>query len=147
VNNAANTVRPIFYSVKLNQISIWTPPASQGANATCAVDWVGASNSPNREFSDTSVSVSTPAYVSCSPPPASLASFWQVPGSGTLCKLTAPTGSIIDVTLALILSDGTGETAIDITTVAAGQLGITYFLSLDPVATSRYTPVSLTTIV
>lgn len=129
-------------SVKVNRVQILTPPASQGANATCSVEWAGFNNSPDREYSDTTISVSTPAQISCSPPPQSLASFWQVGGTTTLFTVVAPTGSIIDIVLSLILADGTNNSGI---VVATGVLGTVYYLSLDPVATHRYTPVSLTT--
>lgn len=130
-------------SFKVNRVSIWTPPASQGASATCSVDWPGFANSPSLEFSDTTVSVATPAYVSCAPPPMSLASFWQVSSATTLFTLVAPVGSIIDVELSLILQDN--DVAAAASAVATGILGSYYYLSLDPNATHRYTPVSLTT--
>lgn len=122
---------------------MWSPPASQGAAITCSVEWVGA-NSPNREYSDTSVSVATPAHVSCPPPPMSLAAFWQTASSATLFSLVAPVGSIIDIHLALILSDDDQGSNTPIS-VASAVLGQSYYLSLDPNATHRYTPVSLVT--
>jgi hypothetical protein len=137
-------VNSFFASVRIRRIVIYTPPASQGSNATCSVDWVGFNNSPNIEQSDTTVSVAQPAIVSTSPPASSLASFWQVAGTATLCTLTAPTGSIIDVSLDLILTDDDAGTLAN-STVATAALGIVYYLSLDPNATHRYTPVSLTT--
>jgi hypothetical protein len=73
----------------------------------------------------------------------SLAAFWQVSGSTTLCAITAPTGSIIDVHLSLIVQDDDATTAQS--TVTTGILGNYYYLSLDPNATHRFTPVSLTT--
>lgn len=130
-------------SVKVNQVEMWSPPASQGSNTTCSVLWAGANNSPDREYSDTSVSVATPAYVRCPPPPMSLASFWQTAGTGTLFTLTAPTGTIIDVHVSLILFDDDVSQAT--ASIATGVLGTIYYLSLDPNATHRYTPVSLTT--
>lgn len=135
-------VATLCSSVKVNRIEILTPPASQGANATCSVEWTGFNNSPDREFSDTTISVATPARVSCSPPPQSLASFWQVPGNTTLFTVVAPTGSIIDVILSLILADGSNNAAVSVATAVVGNI---YYLSLDPNATHRYTPVSLTT--
>jgi hypothetical protein len=140
----ANTTSVSFYgSVKINQIEMWCPPASQGSSATCSVDWVGFGSSPSREFSDTTVSVATPAYVRCSPPPMSLASFWQTAGSGTLCSIVAPVGTIIDVSLALILQDE--DAAAAFSAITAGIAGQVYYLSLDSNVTHRYTPVSLTT--
>jgi len=130
-------------SVKVKRVAVWTPPGSQGSAATCSVDWVGFNNSPNIEFSDSTVSVAKPAVVDCSPPPMSLASFWQVSSTTTLFTLTAPVGSIIDVILDLVLSDGDAEGLA--TAISTGTINLTYYLSLDPNATHRYTPVSLTT--
>jgi hypothetical protein len=141
---ANTTLTTIHSSVKVNQIDIWTPPASQGASATCSVNWVGYNNSPDREYSDTSVSVATPAHVTCSPPQQSLASFWQAASATNLFVVTAPTGSIIDVHLSLIFADGADQAGTGIS-IATGVLGSNLYLSLDPNATHRYTPVSLTT--
>jgi len=138
------TVTSFFLSFKIKKIEIWTPPASQGAAATCSVDWTGSENfSATREVSDTTVSVDRPAYVSTRPPAQSAAAFWQGPGTATLCTLIAPTGSIVDIQLALILSDG--DVAAATTAVATCSVGGTYYLSLDPNATHRYVPVSLAT--
>jgi hypothetical protein len=129
-------------SVKINSITMWTPPPSQGSSATCSVDWVGFQNSPDREVSDTSVSVAVPAMVASKPPRNSLASFWQLAGGTTLCTLTAPVGSVIDVDLSLIFNDNDGAVINNIA-VATGVLGTSYYLSLDPNGTHRYVPVSL----
>jgi len=138
-------VTSLFGSVKLNRIDIWSPPSAQGSTVTCSVDFFGTSFSPNREYSDTSISVTTPAHVSCSPPPQSLASFWQVNGTTSLCSIVAPTGSIIDVVLSLILIDNDVNQAQS--TIATGVLSGAYYLSLDANTTHRYVPVSLVTTV
>jgi hypothetical protein len=142
---ANNTVTSFFGTVKINSIEMWSPPAAQGSSVTCSCDWAGYQNSPNQEVSDTSVSVSTPAHIRAVPPRQSLASFWvnEALGTGTICQLIAPTGTIIDVDLSLILQDD--EEPATATGVATGTLGSIYYLSLDPNATHRYVPVSLTT--
>lgn len=140
---ANTTVRSAFSSLKINQIEMYCPPASQGSSATCSVDWIGFSNTPSRQYSDTTCSVSTPAHVRCNPPPMSLASFWQLAGATVLFNLTAPAGTIVDVSVSLILDDD--ESSVATAAVASGSLGSMYYLSLDPNATHYYTPVSLTT--
>jgi hypothetical protein len=140
---ALTTCTSFFGSVKVNRISIWAPPASQGASATVSVNWYGYANSPNREVSDTTISTSKPAHVVSTPPTGSLASFWQTVGTNTIFSIVAPTGAIIDITLSLILSDD--ENTLPATTTAGGTLGVNYYLSLDPNVTHRFTPVSLTT--
>jgi hypothetical protein len=79
-----------------------------------------------------------------------LASFW-VNNSGTnsdLFTLTAPTGSIIDITLDMIYKDD--PTLGPVIVVATATLGQVYFLALDCVTNTgapKYPPVSLTTTV
>lgn len=141
---ANSFLSPIYASCKIGLIEMWSPPASQGASATCSVDWSGFANSPNREVSDTTVSVATPAHLVTQPPSMSLAKFWQQDSTTTLFTLVAPVGTIIDVTLQLILNDGDAVSA-QSQAVTTGTLGVLYYLSLDPNATHRYTPVSLTT--
>lgn len=137
-------VTSLFNTARIKLIEIWTPPASQGAAATCSVDWVGYGNAPNREFSDTTVSVATPAHVRTSPPQLSLASFWLNNTIGSVCTITAPVGSIIDIALELILSDD-DEASQTVVAVATAVVGTSYYMSLDPNATHRFVPVSLTT--
>jgi hypothetical protein len=62
--------------------------------------------------------------------------------TGNLFELVAPSGSIIDVAVDLILSDN--EVAPTAYVVAAGITGYMCFLSLDGAAV--YTPVSLSTL-
>lgn len=139
---------PLFQSVKVNQIEIWTPPASQGAAVTCSVLFPSANNSPAREVSDTSVSVSQPSHVKVSPPPNSLCSFWQNGSSpSSLFTLTAPSGSIIDVWLSLVMKDGPGGFAANTAVLVSATVGTVYYCSLDSntSAGSIYRPVSLAT--
>jgi len=143
LGTAALTNTAYFGSVKVASIEMWAPPASQGASTTISVNFIGTANSPNREYSDTTVSVATPAHLKCTPPAMSLASFWQVPSATALFTLIAPVGTIIDVMLTGILNDQ-DENPVNITVVTTAA-GFSYYLSLDPVATHRYTPVSLAT--
>lgn len=142
----------LWQGVRVNQIEIWTPPASQGAAATCSVAFPPASGIGSfampREITDTTVSVSQPAHVITSPPPGSLCGFWQNgSASGALMTLTAPVGSIIDIWVSLVAKDGdTGYTANTATLVGA-TVGAVYYTSLDSKtsAGSVYHPVGLTT--
>jgi len=136
----------IYQSVKVRQIEIWTPPASQGAAATCSVLWPSSNTSQPREVSDTTVSVTQPAHVRTSPPPGSLAGFWSS-GNVSLFTLVAPSGSIIDVWVSLVMADGTNVLATAATLVGA-TAGRMYYCSLDSTtsAGSIYAPVSLSTL-
>jgi len=100
-----------------------------------------------REYSDTSISVSQPARVVAVPPMNTIPSFWQNATTNTiLCNLVAPAGSIIDVWVDFVLSDGnTGYSASPATLVGA-TAGIMYYTCLDSQtnASGIYKPVSLT---
>jgi hypothetical protein len=143
-----STVRCIAGSVKIDQIEIWSSWAGSGAGGappTCSVEWLSsAGSSNNREISDTTLSTSTPAHVCTGPPKQSLASFWQTAGSSTtLCLLTAPARSIVDVVVSFILEDEDSDDAS--ITVSTGTLGHMYYLSLDSNTTNYFVPVALNT--
>ncbi len=145
VADTATTGQPIFQSVRVNQIEIWTPTASQGSAITCSVLWAQTTQSQPREVSDTTNSVTQPAHVLTSPPPGSLAGFWSPRSSSTtLCTLVAPAGSIIDVWLSLVAGDGV-QTSTQQTLVGATVGGV-YYGGADSqtAATAIYQPVSLT---
>lgn len=132
-------------TVKVNQIEIWTPPASQGAAATCSVLFPASQRSQAREYTDTSVSVSTPAHVLCQPPRESLCSFWANGSANIpLFTLTAPVGSIIDVWIGMV--DGDGEANPAAATLVGANPGSIYYCCLDSLvnATGIYKPVGLT---
>lgn len=145
-NTAGTTGTAIHQTVKVNQIEIWSPPASQGAAVTCSVLFPASINSPAREITDTTVSTAQPAHVVCSPPQKSLAGFWQEGVGNTMFTLTAPAGSIIDIWLSLIIADGVQPTA-NTATLVGGTSGAIYYCSLDSstAAGSVYKPVGLTT--
>jgi hypothetical protein len=136
------TLNLIAASVKIHSIEIWSPPASQGSAATCSVEWL-STFSPTIEVSDTTVSVSEPAHIRASPPSGSAASFWINPASAqNIMKVMAPVGSIIDVKCThLLIDEGTAGASY---AVAAGTLGVLYYLPLDG-ASDVYLPTSLTT--
>jgi hypothetical protein len=98
--------------------------------------------------SDTSVSVSTPAHIHAVPPRSSTAGFWgstSLPNNA-LFTMIAPSGSIIDISLDLILQDeDTVEEAAFTRAIASGTLGNMYYLALDNATGHTYVPVSLTT--
>lgn len=141
-----STVALCYESVRLRQVEVWAPPASQGAAATVSVEWLGA-NSPSIEISDTTLSVANNAHVRGSPPKSSLASFWQVVGTpSNLFVLTCPTGSVVDIQMDLVFVDRSTAvgTVGGLTTVVIGRV---YFLALDQSFSSTHVlvPVSLNT--
>jgi hypothetical protein len=131
-------------SLKIRRVEMWTPPPSQGATATCSIDWYSSTNQPSLEFSDTSVSTAEPAHVVSTPPAKSLAAFWQGASSAsTAFTLTAPAGTIIDLTVEGIMTDA------DLVGlsfgVATAVLGKSYYLALDGFASNLLVPVSMVT--
>jgi hypothetical protein len=144
----AVTGSPIIESFKVNQIEIWSPASAQGAAATCSVLFPAAQRSQAREVSDTSVSVSTPAHVRCGPPAESLCAFWINGSAGSsLFSLVAPPGSIIDIWVSMVQSDGVAQSPSSATLVGA-TVGAVYYCSLDSAtsAGSVYKPVGLTSL-
>lgn len=134
----------IAATVKLRSIRIWTPPASQGSTATCSVNWFGGPQSPNTAISDTTISVTVPAKISTRPPPKSLASFWVTEATSTdLFDITAPSGSVIDVSLSFIFTDSIVGTSVN-STVVGKSIGQIYYAGLDGTfSSSTFKPVSL----
>jgi hypothetical protein len=144
MGSAANTVSQINQSFRLKKIEIWAPTSVSTTGAIASVEWLGTANSPNKEVSDISINVSQPAHVVTSPPPMSLASFWQlISTNNSLFVLTCPGGSVVDLTLDLIENDS-GNAIFDVTVVTA-VAGAVYYLALDGVGTHLLVPVSLKT--
>ncbi len=142
---ANTTVSFLFKCFRLRSLNLWAPPSSQGSTVTTSVEWLGTANSPNYEVSDTSVSVSRPAHVKAVPPKTSLASFWQVASGTALFNLVAPAGTIIDMSVDMIMVDQTSaSTTIGAATVTLGEI---YYLALDHGTSDLLVPVSLTTTV
>jgi len=142
-----STVTCFVESFKIRKIEVWSSPASQGANSTVSLDWVGFGNSPNIEFSDTTLSVTKNAHIVTSPPQNSLCHFWQnVSDVTSLFTLVCPMNSIVDLSLDMILADQeVGLVAITgLTTVVLGHI---YYLALDRgnAGTNVLVPVSLNT--
>jgi hypothetical protein len=143
---ANSTIETIASSVKLNSITIWSPPVSQGAVATCSIEWAGNAFAPDKEVSDSTISVATPARIFSRPPHMSTASFWQTSSTTTLATLIAPVGSIIDANISFVMADG-NSTGLTITGFASVILGQQYYLYLDGNASHLYQPVSMTSTV
>jgi len=140
----------LWDSVKVKRIEVFSPPAAQGSSVTCSILFPATNQSQAREVTDTSVSVSMPAHIVATPPPMSLCSFWNNGNSATTYfTLVAPPGSIIDLTLGLVLEDGNGQASLANTAVLVGAtVGGVYYCSLDSStsAGSIYKPVGLTSL-
>jgi hypothetical protein len=142
---ANNTVTPICESFRIKSLSAWAPPPSQGASATVSVEWLGTSQSPAYEVSDTSNSVTSPAFIHSKPPKESNAAFWQSPylTSVSMFLPIFPAGTIIDLEVELIIKDEASDTFT--ITVATAVLNTMYYLALDGPSSNNLVPQSLTT--
>jgi hypothetical protein len=144
-----STCTSFFGAVKVNRLRVWGsfPGGATQAPATVSVEWMGDANNiyqSNLEVSDTSNSVTAPAFVDCRPPRNSLAAFWQNTGTtAAFFTLVAEEYSIIDVHLSLILYDDDADTTQATRTVTTGTLGLVYYLGLD--SGDQWQAVSLTT--
>jgi hypothetical protein len=129
---------------KVSSLSMWAPPPSQGTTATVAVEWNGQAQASSTEFSDTTVSTAQPAYLRSMPPSSSLAHFWQTPklGSVSLLTLTAPTSTIVDLTVEYMSID-TGVQGLAFSTLGSSP-GVISYLALDGYASNFLVPVALT---
>jgi hypothetical protein len=141
----------IYASSRLRRVEVWGVPNPTGFTSV-AIEWSGA-NTPNITQSSTGDNVQPP-YLSMRPPQNSLASFWINPAeSGTtnqeLFALSAPLGSICDVTVEhTVLDNDNSETTYALTTVGA-TAGVIYFNELDSTTNALgasagdWTPVSV----
>jgi len=140
---ANTTVTSFWGAMRLLRVEIVSPPPSQGSDVTALVNWAGSTFTPSRVIMSSSNSVARGARVVTSPPSGSIASFWQLASSTTLCSLNAFPGSYINVTLELMQQDD--SEAVASASISAGTLGTVYYLSADSNSTNYYTPTSLIT--
>jgi hypothetical protein len=143
IGGSAVSVYGFVAAFLIKRVQIWSPPPSQGAVSTCAIEWTGTSPVSTIEVSDTTNSVSTPAHLSSVPPRNSTAKFWQRANAIAMFNITAPPGSIIDLSLDMVLLDDAALNTVY--AVATAVLGNPYYLALDGPTTHLLTPVSLST--
>lgn len=155
MGTGANLVSTIAKALRLKRIRIWTPPPSVGGSASCSVEWLSADQGVMtfQEIDSTNNPTLT-AYVDTRPPNSSQAWFWRSVtniGAGAtvdLFNLQAPTGSIIQVDLEVIMND-TLFASWGIATVAVATVGQLYYGGLDGIGagTGLFPPIGLSTIV
>jgi hypothetical protein len=127
---AANTVYPIFDSVKVHKVTIWAGQQSTGNTNNVAIKWDSSYvNSNNREFINTTLSSASPAMLESKPPGGSITGFWSALGGGnqTIFLVSCPSNAVIDVHMSAIMSDD--EVLVPITTASAVSAGSVYYLT------------------
>ncbi len=107
--NSSTSARPIFTSVKLKRISIWTPVQAIGASPTfCALRYEGMNTDDTTHF-DTSATADDMAHVSMPPPRNSVAGFWHHSDSSDastqLAWLSVGADSVVDIEISYVVDD------------------------------------------
>jgi hypothetical protein len=139
------TLYPVNKTFRLKSVEVWAPTATSTTGAICSVEWPTGQTGPTSEVSDISINISEPAHIIATPPPMSIASFWQQDGTTALFTLTCPGGSVVDISLDYVQDDDGVASALPITVVGA-IAGTIYYGFLDGDATHLLTPVSLRSI-
>ncbi len=131
-------------TLRVAKVEMWSPPASVGTSVSISMSWGGFNNSPNIEYTDSSVSQTEPAHIACRPPRESLAKFWQTTGNDSpLFILNCPTSTIIDVTIEFMEADS--SSALTTTSLVTAVVGQRYYLALDDTSNHVIVPVGLFT--
>lgn len=135
---------------KLRKIEAWSPPASDGAAVTLAIEDAvpgGGFAAPSRRIEDVTMGQSRPAHVVWKPQADSLLSKWLQNDGGltSLVELTGPTGTTFDVHLSWVLQDGETPAAV-VAAVAGATAGKLYIRSLNSSGSNDIPPVSYSTI-
>jgi hypothetical protein len=155
IATGSNNVTAMCVSAKIHRIRMWT--IAQGTTSvsiqqpiTCSVEFLSPAgsviSSSNMEYSSTTLSSATPAYIDVRPPAGSQASFWNLANNNSLLTLSASGPTIVDVDASFIMDD---EPSIQVTnaTVASATVNQCYFLALDGTGAGvALVPVSLQTI-
>ncbi len=144
VATAAAAGYRILSGAKLKRVQMWSANYVAGTNQTMAVEFQTqnpAIGNNSKIFSDTAVGMSNTSYIDARPPKNSFAAMW-LPDTATsynVFYLTAPKGTVVDVTTVFTLMDN--ETQVPITYAIVGATtGMLYTRYLD---NANATPVFL----
>ncbi len=138
------TVAPLAVSYKLHRIRIWAAPGTTAAASSVAVRWQTLDNLPAKEVANTSMTTARPCYLEAVPPQGCLSHQMQGTSAVSAFGLLCPAGALVEIHATHWFYD-TGSVAVDTFAVAAGTLGVLYFLALDETASNNFVPVGLPT--
>lgn len=131
-STSASTLVTAF---KIKRIQIWG--VSGTSNQTISLTWFGDQTlnfESNKEFSDSSTSTAYVPYLNLVPPNHSSARDWQAVGgsfsTGVIFALNCGNGSIIDLTLDVIVGDGNASPTAA-TAITGGTAGVIKYGPLD----------------
>jgi len=103
---------------------MWSIGTAVAAPVTISCEWLG-DDTPSPITTDTSMGVD-PAHIVSRPPPLSRTAMWQN-FAVDLVNLTYTTGTVIDVSLDIVLFDGVGNGSLTkVGTLAASNFGVKY---------------------
>ncbi len=140
--------RAIAYAVRVKWVKVWAPAISTGSyiSGSCSVEWLGENYHPSIDKSDSTNSLSDPAYVHTSPPKGSDSGNWfSNDTTATLFNLSCTAGAVVDVCLEYVLNDST--LVLTVTSGSNGTVGQIYYRYLDASTSASLVPVGLRTIV
>ncbi len=138
-------------NVRLREIEIWGPMASDLVPVSVRIDWTGSAGpgsfGKSNRVSDTSMGSMEPAHVRSSPPRGTQIAQWLNAQDGTtnLCLITYPDNAVIDVTYDVVVRDN--GTAYQVSGAVAGAtVGANYVRALDSPTGTILVPVDIATI-
>jgi hypothetical protein len=100
VGQLATTLVDLFYGVRINSIEMWSLPAI-GAASTVTLIYSGATvgaSGDQKTHTDTSMGIE-PAHVKARPDPRTQAGQFQPSSTAVAFTISAPTGTVLDVSL------------------------------------------------
>jgi hypothetical protein len=102
IGTSATTLADLFFAVRINSVEMWSLPALGGASTVTLVyngATVGATGDL-KTHTDTSMGIE-PAHVKASPDPRTQAGQFQQSSADAAFLISAPSGTVIDVSLTL----------------------------------------------
>lgn len=145
----ATTGVDLVTGFRIQNVEIWGPMAQALTPVTASIEYPGFQSSvgsPTKIKSDTSMGATEVAHVKYPPPPGSAQSFWQNQNTtNVFLQLNGPSGSIVDITMAVVLQDGEAPVA-PTAAIAGATPGQVYIRALDSNGAALLVPVSFPTI-
>ncbi len=135
VATGATAITSIISAIKIQKLVIRTPAAAAG-QVTPAVQWLGLTYENPSVMSQTALGTADPTVLVSRPPKMADSSFWitkSMTAGTTICSVSAPQNSVIDLHATLFLTNAqtlTGQTPVTYSSsgLTAGYL---YFGELD----------------
>ncbi len=132
------TLKAWASAVKVHRFRIWNPSTTSAVQVAEVVWFAVGTNQGREDVKDVALptGVTMTRMVDSSPPPNTLAWFWQTTVSNTnsICQLQVDAGSVIDVDISYQLSN---QLASPTLAIATGVLSTVYYLPLDGAASNK----------